>query len=222
MKSVAIALYTEGSTDQYFLPEVIRRTAKRIFIQSGQQHINVQPVEPISFDKSGMKQDKCILQAACYAANHNILIVHADADHHTADKALRERFEPGHLLIKQAKEDICRCVIPIIPVQMTEAWMLADSEALITALGTSKSAHELGLPPKPKLVENDSDPKQTLKMIVSKANTHRLRRRHIDINPLYTLLGRTVDLSRLNLVPSYQRFVQYLENAFRTINLLIK
>lgn len=220
MKNVAVALYAEGPTDQLFLPEVIRRTAKQNLNRSGQQYIDVKPVDPISFSKIGMKQDECILQAARRAANYNILIVHADADYRTADKALKERFYPGYLLVQQAQEDVCRCMLPIVPVQMTEAWMLADPEALRAALGTSKNAQELGLPLKAKLVEADPDPKRTLKMIVSKANTHRSRPRHLEVTPLYTLLGRTVDLSRLNHLPAYQRFVQDLVNAFRTINLI--
>lgn len=45
MKNVAVALYAEGSTDQLFLPEVIRRTAKQNLNQSGQPYIDVQPVD---------------------------------------------------------------------------------------------------------------------------------------------------------------------------------
>lgn len=220
MKNVAMALYAEGTTDLLFLPEVIRRTAQQNLNKSDQQYIDVKPVDLISFRKIGMKQDECILHAARRASNYNILIVHADADHRTADRALKERFYPGYLLVQQAEEDICRCVLPIVPIQMTEAWMLADPETLRATLGTSKSAQELGVPSKPKLVEADSDPKQTLKMIVSKVNTHRSRRQHLDVNTLYTLLGRKVDLSRLKDVPAYQRFVLDLANAFRTINLI--
>lgn len=220
MKNVALALYAEGPTDQLFLPEVIRRTAKQNLNQSGHQYIDVKPVDPISFSKSGMKRDECILQAARRAANYNILIIHADADYRTAERALKERFYPGYSLVQQAQEDVCRCVIPIVPVQMTEAWMLADPEALRTALGTSKKAQELGLPQKAKLVEADSDPKQTLKMIVGKANTHRTRQRFVEVNSIYTLLGRKVDLLRLGDVPAYQRFMQDLVNAFRIINLI--
>jgi hypothetical protein len=220
MKNVAVALYAEGITDQLFLLEVIRRAAKQNLNQSGQQYIDVKPVDPISFKKTGMKQDECILQAARLASNYNILIVHADADHRTADRALNERFYPGHLRVQQAEEEVCRCVLPIVPVQMTEAWMLADPEALRAALGTSKSAQELGLPLKAKLVEADPDPKQTLKIIVGKANTHRSRRQNLEVHTLYTFLGRKVDLSRLRDVPAYQRFVHDLVNAFRTINLI--
>jgi hypothetical protein len=80
----------------------------------------VKPVDSISFSKIGMKQEKCILQAARYAASPTILIGHADADHRTVDTALKERFYPEYSLFQQAKEDVCRCVLPV-PVQMTEA-----------------------------------------------------------------------------------------------------
>src|SRR5712692_4028151 len=146
MKNVAVALYAEGPTDQLFLSEVIRRTAKQNLNQSGQPYIDVKPVDSISFSKIGMKRDECILQAARRAASCNILIIHADADYRTAERAFKERFDPGYLLVQQAQEDVCRCVLPLVPVQMTEAWMLADPEALKAALGTSKNAQELGLP----------------------------------------------------------------------------
>jgi hypothetical protein len=220
MESIAVALYAEGSTDQLFLPDLIRRTVKQSLSQSGQPYIDVKPVDPIGFSKTGMKQDECILQAARYAADYNILIVHADADHRTADRALKERFHPGYILVQQTKEGVCRCILPIVPVQMTEAWMLADPEALRAALGTSKKAQDPGLPAKAKLVETDSDPKQTLKMLISRANTHRPRHRHIELHSLYAILGRTIDLSRLRNVPAYQRFGHDLVDAFKAIGLI--
>jgi len=36
MKSIAVALYAEGTTDQLFLPEVIYRTIKQSLNQSDQ------------------------------------------------------------------------------------------------------------------------------------------------------------------------------------------
>jgi len=160
------------------------------------------------------------LQAARQAANYHILIIHADADHRTADRALKERFYPGHSLVQQSAEDVCRCVLPIVPIQTTEAWMLADPKALKAALGTSPKALNLGLPSKAKLVETDSNPKQTLKMIIGKANIHRPRHRHIELNSLYAILGRTIDLSLLRNVPAYQRFGDDLESTFKAINLI--
>ena len=97
MNKLALALYSEGITDQHFLPDIIRRTSRQILDRCGQTSLNVQPIDIIAFSKVGLKQDECILQAARSAIDYHILIVHADADHRTNEKALRERFKPGYV-----------------------------------------------------------------------------------------------------------------------------
>jgi len=222
MKKLSLALYSEGSTDQHFLSDVIRRTSRQILDRHGQYSLNVQPIDIITFRKVGLKQDECILQAARNAIDYHVLIVHADADHRTNEKALLERFKPGYMLV-QNQENICKHLVPIIPIQMTEAWMLVDHIALQDAIGTVMTARDLGLPPKAKLVENDSDPKQTLHLVLQKANAHRPRRqRHnqASLSMLYSILGRQINLERLRQVPSYQQFETDLTGTLKKLSLL--
>ncbi|HVB26066.1 MAG TPA: DUF4276 family protein [Ktedonobacteraceae bacterium] len=217
MKKLSLALYSEGSTDQHFLPDVIRRTSRQILARYGQHSLNVQPIDIITFSKVGLKQDECILQAARNAIDYHVLIVHADADHRTNEKAFLERFKPGYVLV-QDQENVCKHLVPIIPIQMTEAWMLVDHMALQVAIGTEMTARDLGLPPKAKLVENDSDPKQTLHLMLQKANAHRPRRqRHnqASLSTLYSLLGREINLERLQQVPSFMQFENDLTETLK-------
>src|SRR5205085_9734766 len=132
------------------------------------------------------RQREAILLAAKKAVGYHILIVHADADHPKADKARLERFEPGYKLVQQTNEDVCKDLLPIIPVQAIEAWMLADYELLLAEIGTRMSMYDLGIPEKASQVEAISNPKQRLKEVVRKAYASRSKRqRNIDIDFLY-------------------------------------
>lgn len=69
-----------------------------------------------------------IWDAARRAEGYHGLIVHVDADYSTADRARRDRIDPGFELIRQSSERVCDQLVPLIPVRMTEAWMLADRD----------------------------------------------------------------------------------------------
>ena len=222
MKNLALALYSEGVTDQRFLQDIIRRTSRRILDQYGQNTIKVQPVDSIEFSKMRLRLNECILQAAYKACKHHVLIVHCDADHPTSERALQERFLPGYELVQQTNEHLCKSLVPIVPVQITEAWMLAaDHDLLREVMGTNLSAQNLGLVNRARQVEADPNPKQTLKQIMQKAYAERPRRhREADINPLYALLGRQINLDRLINVPSYKQFMEDLTEALRSLELI--
>ena len=224
MKSLALALYTEGSSDHLFLPILIRRTSRRLLEQYKQVAVRTLPVKSIVFDKVGLGQAECIVQAACKATDYDVLIIHADADHPTPEKAFHERFWPGYQQVQQTLELVCKNLLPIIPAQMTEAWMLADYETLLQrVIGTNMNAQSLGLPTRVRRVEADANPKHTLKEAVRKAYEYRpQRRRRIDITTLYEPLAERISLERLNSVPSYQQFVTDLTETLIALNLIPK
>ncbi|SRR5260370_23723403 len=134
MRVLVLGLYAEGSTDHDFLPPVIQKTAERILAQHEQCEVEalVFPIEP----SKSVKKDhaKGILQAARDSFGYHALIVHADADDPTPEKALSERILPGYRLVQHAKGQVCKHLVPIIPVQAIEAWVLADYELLLAEI----------------------------------------------------------------------------------------
>src|SRR5579864_7017666 len=149
-----LALYAEGPSDMRFLPQIIRGTAQDI---TGQYR----PVEVLDLtiiSKKRGTREECILHAARDAYGCHALIVHSDADDGTPDRAYKERILPGFNLVSRSTENVCQDLIPIIPVQMIEAWMLADHNALRRSIGTGIRPENLGLPAKPVLVEQDANP----------------------------------------------------------------
>ena len=210
MNALVLALYAEGRTDDRFLPIVIQRTAEQILAQRGRQVADVHAPIVVNggIDRMHRGRAERILEAARRAHGYHALIVHADADHPTPDRAMEERIQPGIELVRQSEEAVCEQLVPIVPVQMTEGWMLADSRALCEVIGTDLDARSLELPQYAHQVESDADPKLTLNQAIQNALAGRpRRRRRLDMGTLYEPLARQMSLARLRTVPSYARFV---------------
>jgi hypothetical protein len=210
VNTLVLALYAEGRTDERFLPIVIQRTAERILAQSGLQVVDVPA--PLVLDGSIYRRypgrAERILEAARLARGYHALVIHADADYPTPERAMIERIKPGLILVRGSEETVCEQVVPIVPVQMTEAWMLVDSRAVCEVIGTSVDDQLLGLPQSARQVESDNDPKSTLSQVVRNALADRpRRRRRLDVGTLYEPLARQIRLELLSMVPSYARFV---------------
>ena len=207
MNVLVLALYAEGSTDNRFLPPIIQRTAERIITEYGQDLVDVSELVIVPKQQC-QHREECILNAARHVHHCHALIVHSDADGRTLDRALSERIQPGFDLVYRTDKAACKHLVPVIPVQMIEAWMLADHGALCAVIGTDLSPQKLGLPNRPTEVERDANPKQTLREVIQKAVSHRpRRRRQFDFSNHQEYLAHMINLDTLNSVPSYREFV---------------
>ena len=224
MTDLVMAIYAEGRADETFLPIIVQRGAEQILAQRGRTVVDV--LEPIvlnhSIDRAFPTRAERILEAARRAAGYHALVVHADADHPTRERALQERFMPGLERVcqaQQALERVCDKLVPMIPVQMTEAWMLADPEALRAVVGTRASVGDLGLPAHAREVESDPDPQRTLAEAVRNALAPRPRRRRIVTGDIFEPLARQINLERLGTVPAYQQFASDLTDTLIALHL---
>lgn len=223
MRNLELALYCEGPTDQLFLSIIIQRTSRKILEQYGQRSINIPRVERIEINKTGLRQDECVWQAACKATKYHILIVHCDADRSTGERAFSERFQPGYERVQQTAGKVCKNLLAIIPIRMTEAWMLADHEAWRDVVETDLRIQELGLPRRARQVESIGDPKQTLKQVLQRIYSDKARRhRQTDIVVLYEPLANAIRLERLNEVPAYYKFREDLIRALSNLKFIIQ
>jgi hypothetical protein len=221
MEELRIALYAEGTTDEQFLPSILQRTCEKLIAKNNQKAVNILDPRVIPKHRNITNRDESILQAARDASHFHILVVHADADYHTQERALKERFQPGHELVKRSNERVCKYLVPVVPVYMTEAWLLIDNEALRSVIGTKMKAHELGLATKARQIEADSNPKQTLKNIVQKAYAHRSRRhQEVDLSIIYRSLGRVIRLEQLENLKAYNQFVHALTETLKKLTLI--
>ncbi len=179
---------------------------------------SVDVLEPIILDaqpKSARSEN--ILLVARQARGYHLLFVHADADARLPARAMRERIVPGFQAVQDARnlgESVCGHLIPVVPVQMTEAWMLADGDTLCEIIGATHSAQDLNIPARSGLVEAIADPKDRLRQVLATADAGRTRRRHQRmVASLYEPLARRINLDRLAFVPSFVQFREDLKEA---------
>lgn len=208
MKTLTIAFSPEGTTDVRFLSSVIRRTAEALLTAHGRGQTDV--LEPIAFlrPKGELDGAERLLAVARQALGFDCLIVHADADHSSPQTALDQRLAPGQRLIatdaKAQQQVVC-----LVPVAMTEAWMLADTPSLQEALDTDLLVvRDLGLP-RPAEIESTTHPKTDLKTALQCIQESLPPRRRQSVSELMAdLYGQLAEipLASLRQLASFRQF----------------
>lgn len=216
---ITIGLATEGPTDIRFLHNIVLRTFEEVAFEC-QGEIEV--FEPIILGKTSGTFIEAVIEIAKSAKRQGImaLCIHSDADA-SDDRVIRTtKFKPAKEALALTGEDqACNNLVAIIPVRMTEAWMLADQEVLLEELGTDKSINELGLDrPSEQIV----DPKDSITQAIRIAFEHLPRRRRPDlkIGDLYLPLGQKIRLSELERLNSFRAFKEEVRESFKKLNYL--
>lgn len=219
-----MALYTEGTTDERFLELIAQRTAESLLLESGVTTVDIYPVQRLR-PPHNRNHAESILHVAHQSYGYHLLLLHADADDSTPQRAWKERIAPGIEQVHRAYangENVCERCVPVIPVYMTEAWLLVDGEAFRRAVGTSRRLDELGFPNRAAAAETVADPKSLLEQAfqTSLEDRPRRRRRHRRIGELYEPLGRTIRLDQLGHLNAYNRFRNDLADALTELGIL--
>ncbi len=165
MRYLALALYSEGPSDHRFLAKVIYRSSYWLCATLGRSRVEVKE-EVIDLDaphkfRQGSRDTRILEAARAAIDTFNILFVHSDG----AGDALGARdnnIQPAVNLITQELPYAEIGTVPVVPVRETEAWVLADGDALRDAFGTSLEDDRLGLPIRARQAERITDPKQAL------------------------------------------------------------
>ena len=189
----------EGNTDRRFLSQIITRTFQELLFEAKQQ---VDSIPPLWLGAA--KGEGKIFAAAKTANDYTLELycIHADADRLTHDETLRQRIIPGIDAYNKARPETL-VFIPIIPMRMIEAWMLADTSLLKTLIRTELSDSDLGWTGEP---EGKAKPKETIIEGIRISKRAKANKFHGNINSLYGDVGEQIDLQTLGRLPSYQRF----------------
>ncbi|MET8837080.1 hypothetical protein ABZV78_24630 [Micromonospora sp. NPDC004540] len=100
----------------------------------------------------------------------DLIVVHRDADN--AGRHAREQEIQAAVRTLRGTAEL----VPVIPVRMTEAWLLLDEAAIRQVAGNPRGRMRLGLP-KPHEAESISDPKDRLRTCLLTAADETGRRR---------------------------------------------
>lgn len=131
----------------------------------------------------------------------DVLFVHRDAEGIPSGERREE--------IAQSLLGVNARHVPVVPVRMTEAWLLADEMAIRLAAGNPNGRGELNLPSIRNL-ENLADPKKVLHAALTAASGLNARRRtsfrvHQRVRLIPTYID---DYSPLNVLPAFRQLQQ--------------
>ncbi|GAB3179470.1 hypothetical protein GCM10027162_31990 [Streptomyces incanus] len=190
---LSLALLTEGASDQWFLVPVIDRQITELALEA-----------PAGFDYAGVDVGECFTVAhrdlvarqvtdlLCY---YDIVMIHHDHNERGKVDAIRDRFP-----------DDAHRIVALVPVRETEAWMLADPEALREAAPTRDAGRVV-----PGDVEKAADPKAVLRAALGGRR---------DAERDFGRLGQTVALDALRKVPAYRAWTAELRRAMEQLRFL--
>jgi hypothetical protein len=185
MDELQYTLLSEGSTDKALMPILtwlLRQHVPNLPIQRRWAELRTLCPPPRQLYE---RVHKSIELFPC-----DLLFVHRDADTASLDDRRRE--------IERAITDACidndvSVVICVIPVRMTEAWLLFDEDAIRQAAGNPKGTVLLQLP-RLSDIEDLPDPKRMLHIALLTATeygTH--RRRRFDVNVAVRRVTECID-----------------------------
>jgi len=212
---VTIGLYCEGATDERFLLSIIKRTFDEIAMECSSQ-LEVYYPERIPYIGGPFVEAVKKATILAYKQGVMVLCVHTDADDRNDRTAFQFKITPAFAAVEGPES--CEVLVAVVPVRITEAWMLADIELLQEEIGNVapqaiRSHH---------YPESEADPKATIEEIIRAALADRPRRQRgqLCIGDLYQPIGQKLALSKLEKLGSYVKFKEEVRAAYRKLNYL--
>lgn len=179
MRYISFSLLCEGSSDQSLVQHL-----QTLLVRYGAEE-----AVGTSDYRQGTISEKL---RRCVNDNPNLdlVFVHRDADGRSADARIAE-------VRDGAKEvDFPLPCIPVVPICMTEAWLLTDEMAIRKIVGRPQGRANLGLPPL-RRIEQTANPKAVLKKALARASEKTGRR--LEAEKKQFNMRRRVLLQRLDI-----------------------
>ncbi|MBK9443095.1 MAG: hypothetical protein IPN53_18125 [Comamonadaceae bacterium] len=199
MTRLTATLVTDGSSDRLLVPLI-----ELLFSQHTDRAYQVNCAEGLPPLASGLRAR---IDAALALFPCDILFVHRDAERVSPSVRQRE--------IEASWPDSPKTVlICVIPVRMTEAWLIANELPIRSAVGNPNGVEPLGLPAI-KDIESLPDPKELLFAALKIASGQSAsRKRRFNPHPYrHRVTELTEDLAPLRQIPSFRHLeTQVLEH----------
>lgn len=217
MERLHIAFCGEGSTDEKLFRNLTEELVQRILLENSL----TTELSWLEIKKSPGSSEESLLKAAAEAKEQHILIFHRDADCSSRDECLQNHFNSGLQKIQEADaSDRIKHIIPAIPIQESEAWMLCDKELLKDLLETDLSYQELKLTYQVKHIERIRDPKAVIQNAITIHRAQlppRRRKRAVELPELYERFGTEVRIEKLMQLPSFATYERDLRSVLEAI-----
>ena len=218
-KQLFVGLISEGTTDTRFLYSVIDRTINELIFRFGDS-VEIY-IEELKKDSGKSFVEQVIDANINYQKENyiNLLLVHSDADNQDDSIVQKNKFNPLFEKLEIHPELFCKEIVPIIPVYMIEAWMLADFDLFADEISTTKSKTELKLNGHP---ESFTDPKNKIKQALNIINNERpkKRRKELQISDLYQIIGQKIEIEKLKSLKSFEKFYNNLTMTLEKLHFI--
>lgn len=214
-----IGFTTEGPSDKRFFESIIERTFNNLLNESPSEIDIFSPIYLIPQKKVGFTEK--IMASAREAAENGVMVlcVHTDADAESDETVFKNKMDPAFLeVLAEVEGAFCKNLCAIVPVFMTEAWLLADKKLFKEEILSEKSDQELGIQHHP---ESYNDPKRVINEAIRVAQEDIPKKsRGFDISDIYQPLGQQIPLEKLAYLDSYKKFAASAKNALIKLNYL--
>lgn len=216
---ILASLFTEGTTDVRFLESIVKKTLDDLAFEcSGEIETELKIID---IKKAGLNFNEQVFSASQITKEFGalILFIHTDADDINDESIFNAKIFPAKEFLNEQEDNIvCKKIVAIVPVKMTEAWMLADKNLLKEEIGIEGTDIDLGIHRNP---EETNNPKAVIENIIrlSKENqVKRKRRAGLNISDLYQIIGQKIELSELERLASYNKFKSSLKDMLKELN----
>ncbi|MGT2515623.1 hypothetical protein ACVOMT_16565 [Sphingomonas panni] len=210
------AAYYEGNTDASYYDVLIPRVIDDILLSDGLRPVVVPETPAVRFGLEGREVQRVASQICTERDAFHILFVHADTGGRALEAEIVHRREAYAMAANAECGWPLERTINLSPRHETEAWALADADAVCRALGYKGDPRHLPLPATPSAAERLTDPKAVLRAIAEDVSGRSNR----PSNGLLTAIAQEQSLDVLRAVPSFQAFEQELRQALATLGCL--
>lgn len=221
MHYLGLALYAEGATDYYFLRPLLLRLCEDICTQEASQPVEfgeeVIPLNEPQTLKDAAREQRIVAAAQQALGAWRVVFIHTDGEG-DPERVRKQRAQPAIDLLKSECPE-AGVGVAVIPIRETEAWAIADGDAVREVFGTTLSDVKLGLPRTAAAVESTLDPKAVLNAALEATNPSPRKRRQ-GASPMLNALGESVSLQRLRQLAGFQVLEAELRQALRNLNIL--
>lgn len=213
---LAYALFCEGSSDFAYLEVLIPRLIDSIVGDLGICPVDRPDTPTLRLGQSSRAVEAVAMEACRARDAIHLAFIHADTGGRNQEGAVDAR----SAAYCTKMHEICefpqpRCVL-LRPRHETEAWVLADPNAVLEALGHRGPAADLGLPGNPREAEHHQDPKSCLDAALHRATNNRRRQ----ARTLLPAIAQRQSIAELRQSASFGDFESRLKTALRDLGIL--
>lgn len=209
--------FYEGPSDAAYYDILLPRAMEEITLAESERAVRV-PQAPALRLEAGRGREGFAKAICANSGSFELIFIHADTGGRAQEASIDDRGSAYCRAIRERCEWPAERCIVLQPRRETESWVLADPEAVMTALGLRGGSSRHGLPVDAAAAETLPDPKAALNGVVRSVVGRRRPKR--GSTALFTRIAQLQRLDALRSSRSFQTFEADLRRALVSLGCL--